>query len=338
MRLFDTIQQAAGTQMDRAYHGLIGHFAKHLQVAECFELSPQVVSACGDVCASKPSSILAATPILKLPYEYTWLEWYAPRSDTYLKANDKLVPDRMGCLLIAEGGDNNRGYAYWAWYHHQMNLTIAPFGIAFDWDLTHPPVMQQLINIHKLPVKLLEAFEKRVGNLTEAAAILVNTKRWYDQANSDKEIRAFVELEKRATIVPVHFAAPFIKAYDLDNPNNPGMAQFTDDICGELPFVEAFIIMLNSRHILEKTIDDFRKLNKARKKAKKPALKEFTTTKLHLTRTTANRMNALGIDRASARMHLVRGHFKVRRSGVYWWSSFARGHGKTVQRKEYKAE
>jgi hypothetical protein len=338
MRLFDTIQQAAGTVMDRAYYGLIGHFARYLHQAECFELSPQVVAACGDVCSSKPSSILAATPILKLPYEYTWLEWYGERVD-YIKENNKIVPDRMGCLLIAEGGDSNRGYAYWAWYHHEHNLTIAPFGIAFDWDLTHPPVMQQLIDINHLPQRLMTAFENRVGDQHAAAAVLVNSKKWYDKANSEKEVQAFIELEKRATIVPVHFAAKFIRELGLDNPKNPWMANFTDDVCGELPFVEAFLIMLNSKHILERCVDDFTRLNKARKKARKPALKEFTTTKLRLTRTTENRMRAAGMDRADARMHLVRGHFKIRKSGVYWWSSFARGKtNTTVQRKEYKAE
>lgn len=30
-------------------------------------------------------------------------------------------------------------------------------------------------------------------------------------------------------------------------------------------------------------------------------------------------------DRNSPRLHAVRGHFKVRKHGVYWWSDFMRG-------------
>jgi hypothetical protein len=339
MRLYDVIQQNAGTALDRAFQGLIGSFAAALRQSECFELTPPVVSACGQVCASKPSSILAATAMLRLPYEHTWLEWYGDRGD-YIKENQKIVPDRMGCLLTAVDNEFNRGYAYWAWFHHTESLTIAPFGIAFDWDTGRPPVLQQLLEHHNLPAYLMHAFEKRVGDKLAAQAVLVNSKKWYDKTiNKDqKEIDAFIQLEKRATIVPNHYATKFIAEYNLLDPNNPGMANFTDDVCGELPFIESFIIMLNSKHILDKTADDFSKLNKVRVKTKKAPLREFTTTRLRLTRTTENRMRAAGMDRSAARMHLVRGHFKLRKSGCYWWSPFARGHGGTPpKRREYKA-
>lgn len=48
--------------------------------------------------------------------------------------------------------------------------------------------------------------------------------------------------------------------------------------------------------------------------------------------------DASGISREAARQHLVRGHFKIRRTGVYWWSPFLRGDGTrgTVKRVEYE--
>ena len=33
--------------------------------------------------------------------------------------------------------------------------------------------------------------------------------------------------------------------------------------------------------------------------------------------------------------HYVRGHFKQRRSGVYWWNSFVRGVGEPRKRQAY---
>lgn len=42
--------------------------------------------------------------------------------------------------------------------------------------------------------------------------------------------------------------------------------------------------------------------------------------------------------RADVEAHLVRGHFKRRSSGVYWWSPFIRGTGELKQRKAYIVE
>lgn len=36
--------------------------------------------------------------------------------------------------------------------------------------------------------------------------------------------------------------------------------------------------------------------------------------------------------------HYVRGHFKQRKSGIYWWNSFVRGHGKPRARVAYLVE
>jgi len=36
------------------------------------------------------------------------------------------------------------------------------------------------------------------------------------------------------------------------------------------------------------------------------------------------------------RMHLVRGHFKTRSTGIFWWSPFVRGHGDAVERRHYE--
>jgi hypothetical protein len=39
--------------------------------------------------------------------------------------------------------------------------------------------------------------------------------------------------------------------------------------------------------------------------------------------------------RADVEAHMVRGHFKKRKHGVYWWSPFIRGTGELKQRKGY---
>src|SRR3954468_11616537 len=176
MRLYDLIQQTAGTKLDLGYRGMIGNFAGALREAQCFELTPQVVTACGMVAASKPSSIIAARPMLRLPYQSIWIEWYGDRGD-YMKNNTKIIPDRLGCLIASDGVSLNRGYAYWAWCHEKNFISVAPFGIAFDWDLTRPSAMDQLLSRFKIPQHLLATLSSRIGSVAQAQAILVNIEK-----------------------------------------------------------------------------------------------------------------------------------------------------------------
>lgn len=118
---------------------------------------------------------------------------------------------------------------------------------------------------------------------------------------------------------------------------------FLADIQGEGPFMQCFLAMLNSRNCIEREPVDFERLNKARFKRGKPALMNYTKTKLVLSRAQARVADADGMSRETARQHLVRGHFKIRTSrkgggGVFWWSPHLRGDGRrgTMKRAEYE--
>lgn len=79
------------------------------------------------------------------------------------------------------------------------------------------------------------------------------------------------------------------------------------------------------------------KLNKARiKRGKKPLFSYWTLelrgSKTHIT-------SHGGGERTPARVHLVRGHIKRRKTGNFWWQPFARGDKKLgVIHKDYKLE
>lgn len=47
-----------------------------------------------------------------------------------------------------------------------------------------------------------------------------------------------------------------------------------------------------------------------------------------MSKTRKNVLAASGIPTGQHRAHLVRGHFKVRKSGVFWWMPFVRGNQK----------
>jgi len=162
--------------------------------------------------------------------------------------------------------------------------------------------------------------------------------RWKHLSGDEVEFQAYKELVRHSEILPVDFCVPFIRKYDLFPSRNKWAESFVDDVAGELPFVEAFLLLLNSRNIVSQQREDLSRLNKQRVKHKKPPLKEFITTRMSLSRVQSNKARAMGLDREAARLHMVRGHFKVRSSGVYWWGHHMRG-GKlaSVTRREYIA-
>jgi len=116
---------------------------------------------------------------------------------------------------------------------------------------------------------------------------------------------------------------------------------FMEDLAGEFSYTQSFLMMLNSRNsVVSRTREDLSRLNKARAKKKKHPLKEFIVTDLRLNKSHQTRAGMMGIDRAAARRHLVRGHFKLRSTGVYWYSAHLRGHGENspVARRQYNVK
>jgi hypothetical protein len=72
---------------------------------------------------------------------------------------------------------------------------------------------------------------------------------------------------------------------------------------------------------------DLCKLNASRTRRRKPPLLPYSITMLKLSKARERVGTSNAVDSRIARQHLVRGHFKVRKSGIYWWHHFVRGIG-----------
>jgi hypothetical protein len=83
--------------------------------------------------------------------------------------------------------------------------------------------------------------------------------------------------------------------------------------------------MLNTRNAIEETVADQSKLNRARAKQGKPPLADYRIMTLKLSAARRRAAEAAGMSEQEMRMHWCRGHFKVRRTGVFWWSPHIRG-------------
>ena len=72
------------------------------------------------------------------------------------------------------------------------------------------------------------------------------------------------------------------------------------------------------------------------KKKKQHSSSAYTV--LHLEEIETISVEGIVSRREDISAHYVRGHFKQRKSGIYWWNSFIRGTGEVKKRKAYLVE
>jgi hypothetical protein len=348
MRLYDKIMKTPGTIIDDAFCGAFTHLAKDMKDAQCFQIEPDLASACEEVCMSKPSSMLGALHHLRVPYPKMWIEWQPNDRSKLVHHNDKPAPLRMGCL-VSTNKAGNKGIAIYTWEHkitpnsEYDEITLDPFGIIFDWSgETDEPAMVQYAQSVGAPIAR-EAWEKKYNEDKQAFRDkLVTNYKWANLAKNEVELDAYIELEKCSGIVPLDHCMELFESGLGKRVLRPGAKMYEDfmeDLAGEFAYTEAFLLLLNTRNsVVSQKREDFVRLNKARAKNRKTPIKEFIITNLQLTKVQGNRAAAMGMSREAARLHLVRGHFKTKPSGVYWWSAHVRGGNEdsVVTRKHYK--
>jgi len=98
------------------------------------------------------------------------------------------------------------------------------------------------------------------------------------------------------------------------------------DWAGEIRYFIAILGLLNSRNVAETETVQFTKLNRSRAKQRKFPLSSHTLLKIR----PAHKPSLIGRANGAARSmeiraHFVRGHFKTRRSGIFWWGPHMRG-------------
>jgi len=71
---------------------------------------------------------------------------------------------------------------------------------------------------------------------------------------------------------------------------------------------------------------------------KKKQYSSSAYTVLHLEEIETISVEGIVSRREDISAHYVRGHFKQRKSGIYWWNSFIRGTGEVKKRKAYLVE
>jgi len=369
MRLSDLIVAQGADPDDRRQFWSIAKFAEGVKNAERFVLDDDVMHAAGNVLATRPSSLLSAYPIVRLPYPSIWLEWRGDSRSPYFKQNAterRPNPQRMGCLIEAhDGTDGQAGMVTWAWVHepkpHRPDLMaeVCPLGAVFDWR-EEPELIQgsrdairRRLAVEggaKLPDDVAALIEQLATVFFQAPGYDIDRIRQGFHSMDSLRRERFMQNDREVEAIKqiCTHSSPWVSRYGwmiMIGLMRREPASFTEyfkgwfnDIMGEGSLVEALLMMINSRNAVEREPADLTKLNKARTKAGKTTFLPYTRTRLRITRVLSNAAKAHGMSREAARQHKVMGHFKVRATGVFWWSPFLRGDPKrgTVERKEYE--
>jgi hypothetical protein len=318
--LVDDLIANAGSAEDRIFSGAFTELAKALRAAQRFDLSPDVMRSAFTIAHSPIGGQLRALPLTKLPFRSTWFEWpggFAGDPSTRTDCHAP-VPKRLGALIETDES-LQRGAMVYAWLHTEdsrgeQGANLCPLAVTFDWRPEPAPLPD-----------LTHADRWGVGQ---------PDRWWREQAELFPRLRGaapgdVMDDHRRFGMI----INPMMKRFmAFAEANSPGgftklLNAATLDIKGEPVLLRAAIMLMNSRNLAshEKRPAPPR-LNAARARRGRPPLLDYTHVHIRLTRALGQRAGMAADPRAPARLHLVRGHFKIRASGVYWWAPHARGH------------
>jgi hypothetical protein len=367
VRLTDHLKAQCGTEDDIG--GIFTNISKAIESAERFELTDDVARACYHLTQSKPSSLLSAMPLCRAPFRSIWLEWRGGLVDEMEYKRDPMFapkPIKQGCLIETDE-TYQCGMMTFAWVHKERPnmahspVNVSPLGTLFDWS-EHADIKKDALadlrlrlgdDYAKNPVAVCEVMltKRWLHELSddEAGAFMKQSvyKGWDKFASLSAERGALQKLSRHA----IPWISPHVRGFfewvaPMAMENEKQFVNFARnvvggsweaDIEGEPPFADTVIAMMNSRNAIEHRSVDLSALNKSRVKRGRQPFIPYRTTHLRLSQAQQRAFRAGLLSREDAGRHRVRGHFKIRKTGVYWWSPFFRGDpNKPTDRTEYK--
>lgn len=130
-----------------------------------------------------------------------------------------------------------------------------------------------------------------------------------------------------------HGVAPEKFAEGLMTAIQKAPSMLNDVLSEALMFLGAWTTLVNCKSGITTTHIDNRVVNASGKPIKKRDGPKYTVLSLSATETVASSGEVS--ERKDITAHFVRGHFKQRKTGVYWWRHFVRGKGEVTNRDAY---
>lgn len=326
---------------------LLDPIRARMKDAQYFVFDEQAVSMAVNVAQSKPSSIIACLPFVKLPAPLLWIEFSNQHLRQAMGAmgspnirGERHVVDieRTGFLLWEEDGQIVMDHV------HRDKLpgggttvTLSNVRLAFDPDTgshRHEMVASMSHLIDKLSRDGKSAKDETLPLISGKIA-----KRIKQIDKDDAEAIATKQLGWRFSMAP-HPDQKALRQAMLSIMSEQQLMRMEADQTNDafrifVNLILPGLILLNCRNAVRReVVSPPEKLNKQRLKKGKPPIEGYQYVRLHLTPKKKRLYERHGISTNIASGGVVIGHFKVRESGIFWWNPHWRGADADVTRKK----
>jgi len=304
---------------------------KNLAIAPKFVMDPHATAMAANVALSKPSSILAALGFINLAASPMWIEFQNPElrnalanlgSPNVRPENTVVALERTGFMLQRKADTLVMDYVHTAKTSQNLMITdLAPIQAFYSLDNLEEIKSKSLLQLIAYWRKQSDTEHVGKGRIREhdkllskdkaeffAYSELVDRFSWlpHPDMTTLRSIMVSMMGEEKTTEVEVRQAAEMRRLFIMQ--------------------ILPALILLNCRNAVDvEKVPAPDKLNKQRAKKGRPPISEHNVVKIHLSATRKRVYEAHGGVSHNVRGGLVIGHFKVRKSGIFWWSPHWRG-------------
>jgi hypothetical protein len=285
-----------------------------LKSAHRFQLSDDFAAAADQIMQSPSPSILKSFQLARLPFRTCWIETRFGARAAFTNGRDLGEAYRrdistVGILIKAEDEAGLKWRSHLGWRFRTGECSLSTLGMTFD--------------MHENP--------KRTK---------VSPEQFDDGKRTPTEVDALWDIESRGIPFLSDYHREFFAAHGLEHADR--VKEMTNlglgDWMGETVFWVTAVALMNSRNVaLIEAGPDLSKIAKSRRKHGRHEPLEYSVCKISPRIMARRASSGDGAGHANIRASFVIGHFKVRRSGIHWWSPHIRGSGPVgdVSKKTY---
>jgi hypothetical protein len=288
-----------------------------LKSAQKFVLGPEF-AAVAEALGEDYSGLVKVFDRCRLPYAETWIEWLQADRPKFSAAGIQLpevqkAPKRIGALLSATATDLSawKAHLFWNFENQPGHCGAALFAMLMD---TKTPIHHQTALPTEQELKSREFFAAR--NITAHPG-------W---VTASEEVRLIMSNHTSLERPDFPLDFPDVPPHKLKELGQLIRDMARSDWAGEVSYILAVLGMLNARNAVETEAVDYTRLNKARIKSGKLPLFEHKILKI--AQRQIRRVYPDGkkdSTHAPMRAHFCMGHWKIRRTGIFFWRPHLRG-------------
>lgn len=278
-----------------------------LRRAQRFDLDQDFAAAADELKRSNPAAFERALPACRLPFELCWFETAHSYRESFIGHGMQLTRQdpsvlRVG-VLIRSIGNWSRWLVHLAWSFRDGRSDLS--STAFLIDLENDGTTDWFWQKAQFDPRRFDHLSRTAD--VEAAARL---ERLTAPTESNYHKDVFTRLRSQPD------GAAILKRLST---------AATNDWTGEPLYWLAALVLMNSRNAAVTEASNLDRLNRARHKRGQPELLSHTICRI-APRLKQRIAHDRGVERDARliRSHFVRGHFKTRQSGVFWWSPYFR--------------